>query len=235
MSLTSRAPTLLYAHGFASGPRSAKGAALARHEAARGLEVRLLDLRVPEREKLRLSSMVEAIRRAVPEGGRALGVGSSLGGLAMARAAEQDARLVGLVLLAPAFRLVERWRERMGADAWERWVRAGTWPYDDYALGGTFDLDFGFIEDATQVDGELASALGGADGLDPRWPDVRVPTVILHGAHDETVAISLSRAFAERRPNVRLVELDDDHRLAKPTSLEAMLREVDAMSSRLSE
>ena len=85
-----------------------------------------------------------------------------------------------------------------------------------------------------QVDGELASALGSAEGIGPRWPDVRVPTVILHGAHDETVTISLSRTPAKGRPNVRLVELDDDHRLMKPTSLEAMLREVDAMASRLS-
>ncbi len=227
------APTLLYAHGFASGPRSSKGTALARELAARGHSLELLDLRVPDREKLRLSAMIDVVRRAIPEGARALGIGSSLGGLTMARAAERDPRIVGLVLLAPAFRLVERWRERMGGDAWERWNYAGTTPYEDFAEGGTLNVDFGFIDDAVEVDGELTSAYGSAEGIGPRWPDVRVPTVILHGVHDETVAVGLSRTFAKTRPNVRLIELDDDHRLSKPASLEVLFAEVEAMRARV--
>lgn len=233
MSSSSPLPTLLYAHGFASGPRSGKGTALARDLAARGLSIELLDLRVPDREKLRLSAMIEVVRRAIPEGGRVLGIGSSLGGLTMARAAERDPRIAGLVLLAPAFRLVERWRERMGGDAWERWAYAGTAPYEDFAGGPTLNVDYGFIDDAVEVDGELTSAYGSADGIGPRWPDVKVPTVILHGVHDETVAVGLSRTFAKARSNVRLLELDDDHRLMKPASLEALYAEVEAMRARL--
>jgi pimeloyl-ACP methyl ester carboxylesterase len=232
-------PTLLYAHGFASGPASTKGTALARHLAdlAGGASAcRLLDLRVPDRDRLRLSSMIDVVRGAVPQvpaNARVLGIGSSLGGLTMARAAERDDRIAGLVLLAPAFRLVERWRERMGADAWEAWEYRGTHAFDAFDGGPKLRLDFGFIEDAIEVDGELASALGSADGLGPRWPDVRVPTVILQGVRDETVDPNLARTFAKSRPHVRVVELDDDHLLTKPSSLERLYAEVEAMRARL--
>jgi hypothetical protein len=163
-----------------------------------------------------------------------LGIGSSLGGLTMARAAERDARIDALVLLAPAFRLVERWRERMGADAWEAWAHRGTTPYDDFAGGPTLQVDFGFMVDAEVVDGELGTGHGSAEGLGPRWPDIRVPTVILHGVRDETVDVRLSRTFAKHRPNVRLIEVDDDHRLMQPATLERFFVEVEAMIARLS-
>jgi pimeloyl-ACP methyl ester carboxylesterase len=51
-----------------------------------------------------------------------------------------------------------------------------------------------------------------------------VPTAILHGTRDEVVPIAGSRDLARRDPNVKLIELDDDHRLA--ASLDALLGAV---------
>ncbi len=59
------APRLLYAHGFASGPRSTKGVAIAEHLARRGLGLRLLDMRVPEPSHPRLASMINELRWAI--------------------------------------------------------------------------------------------------------------------------------------------------------------------------
>lgn len=98
------APTWLYLHGFASGPESSKGRALAAHYAAAGVELRRLNLRLPSLEHLRLSAMIAAVKEAI--GGahdRAVIFGSSLGALAACRVAEEDARVGALVLLAPAF------------------------------------------------------------------------------------------------------------------------------------
>jgi pimeloyl-ACP methyl ester carboxylesterase len=203
---------VVYAHGFASGPLSSKGRAVRDHLARRGAAVELLDLRVPAPERLRLSAMIDVVRASLDGADRALAIGSSLGGLAVARAAERDARIAAAVLLAPAFRLVERWRARLGEAEWARWRRDGTYAYEDHAEPGRLlHIDFAMMEDAAQVD------VG--------WPDLRVPTTIVHGRRDETVDPALSREFAASRPNVRLVEVDDDHQLL--ASIDVLCAEID--------
>jgi len=208
-------PRFLYLHGFASGPRSAKGVAFADHFAQRGAAVQRLDLRVPSLEHLRLSTMIDIVRAAI--GGpreRAVLIGSSLGGLCAARVAEDDPRVGGLVLLAPAFRMIERWRGRLGDDGWTRWRDSGWLDIEDHTTGAPARVDFGFAEDAATVD-----AAGGG------WPDVRVPTLILHGVRDDVVDVELSRQVARGRRHVRLVELDDGHDLV--ASLPRLLSEAD--------
>src|SRR5262245_9484899 len=208
-------PRVLYLHGFASGPGSKKGGAFEEHFARRGgagalVAIERLDLRVPSLAHLRLSAMIDRTIAAI--GGardRAVVIGSSLGGLTAARAAERDPRIGALVLLAPAFRFAERWRERLGADGFAAWRDTGWLRVHDHATGGDADVDFGFYEDAAAVDAD-----GGG------WPDVRVPTWIFHGVHDDVVDIARSRDFARARPHVRLVELDDGHdRLPSPPAL----------------
>jgi len=202
---------ILYAHGFASGPLSKKGVAVREHLARRGLSVELLDLRVPSPTGLRLSRMIEVVRDAIGDAPRAVAIGSSLGGLTVAHAAARDPRIAATVLLAPAFRVAERWRRRMGEEDWEKWRRDGVFTYEDHATGGTLDVDFGFIEDAAAID--------------TGWPDVRVPTTIIHGRNDETVEPELSRTYAATRPNVRLLEVEDDHQLLR--SLDVICAEID--------
>jgi alpha-beta hydrolase superfamily lysophospholipase len=135
-------------------------------------------------------------------------IGSSLGGLTAARVAERDPRVTALVLLAPAFQLIARWRELPG---WDDWRRLGWREIHDYKTNRPARIDFGFADEAMAID------VG--------YPDVRVPTLILHGADDEIVSISHSRAFAAGKPHVRLIELDDGHDLI--ASLPRMLDETD--------
>lgn len=202
-------PRLLYLHGFASGPRSAKGVAFAEHLARRGLALDCLDLRVPSLEHLRLSVMIERTREAIGgPGDRAVLIGSSLGGLTAARVAERDPRVVALVLLAPAFHLVERWRALPG---WDDWQRTGWREIHDYQERRPARVDFGFAEDAMAVDAGT--------------PDITVPALILHGVHDDVVPIAGSRALAAGRPNARLIELPDGHDLI--ASLPRLLDETD--------
>lgn len=209
-------PRWLYLHGFASGPGSFKGRAMAAHYAAKGVELELLDLRRPSLERLRLSEGIAAVKGALgAEQDRAVVFGSSLGGLTACRVAEQDARVCALVLLAPAFRLIERWRRRLGEEEWKAWERSGWLAIDDHAEKKRARVDFGFAVDAAAVDER-------SDG----WPDVRVPTLILHGVGDEVVEIDRSREWAAGKRHVRLVEVDDGHELV--ASLPIIQREADA-------
>jgi pimeloyl-ACP methyl ester carboxylesterase len=208
-------PRWLYLHGFASGPGSSKGVALARHYEQQGIALERLDLRVPSLEHLRLSAMMRVVTDAI--GGpqdRAIVFGSSLGGLTAARVAEADPRVCALVLMAPAFRFVERWRARMGEVAWQRWEATNAIEIDDYASARK-----------TQVDFELTRDVAAIEARGDGWPDVRVPTLIVHGRNDATVDVGLSRQFAAGKRHVHLHEVDDGHELT--ASLDTITRLAD--------
>ena len=193
-----------------------KGVRTEAHYARQGIAVERLDLRLPSLEHLRLSAILRAVRDAIGgEQDRAVLFGSSLGGLSACRVAEEDARVCALVLLAPALRLVQRWRQRIGEDAWSSWQRSGWLEVEDHAAKKLARVDFGFIEDAAIVEQRSSG-----------WPDVRVPTLIIHGVRDEIVPIALSRAWVAGQRHVRLVEVDDGHELT--ASLPTILAEADA-------
>jgi hypothetical protein len=212
---TSPGPRWLYLHGFASGPESSKGVALAAHYARQGIHLERLNLRQPSLEHLRLSAMMRTVREALGgEQDRAILFGSSLGGLTACRVAEEDARVCALVLLAPALRAMEQMRRRAGPAGMRRWEETGWMDIQDYAEKRPARVDFGFVGDVEAMDARS----GG-------WPDVRVPTLLIHGRQDDTCEISASRQWARGKRHVRLVEVDDGHELT--ASLERIAAEAD--------
>ncbi len=216
MSIPTDGPRWLYLHGFASGPQSAKAVALANHYQTKGIALERLNLRVPSLEQLSLSAGLTTVRAAIGDDARqrAVLIGSSLGGFTAALAAADDPRVCALVLLAPAFDLVARWQRRMGDANWQRWQTSGWLAIDDWTTRQKSRLSFDFIRDAAAVEARL----GG-------WPDVRVPTLIVHGVHDDTVSIDGSRKWAAGKRHVRLVEVDDNHELTQ--SLPRICAEAD--------
>ncbi|MBP9202880.1 MAG: alpha/beta fold hydrolase [Kofleriaceae bacterium] len=213
---------VLYLHGFASGPGSAKGRAFASYFGQRGIELDCLDLRRPSLAQLRLTAILAEVERAMA-GRPAVLIGSSLGGLAAARLAERTELVRGLVLLAPAFRLIERWRRRIGEPAWAAWRATGSLEVLDHTTGRPALVDIGFADDVAAID-------AAGDG----WPTLRVPTWIAHGQRDDVVDPALSRQMASRHPDlVTLVEVDDDHQLlaSVPTLLPAAFAAVRAVVS----
>lgn len=214
---------ILYLHGFASGPQSKKGVEFDKYFSVRGHTVERLNLRVPSFEHLRLSAMIETVQAAISRVGPVVLIGSSLGGLTAAHVAERTVIgddvleyprpfIRGCVLLAPAFQLAARWKQQLGAAEWDAWRARGTREVDDYTTGKKSSVDFGFVEDVERVD------VG--------YPDVRVPTLVMHGLRDDVVPIDRARTFATGRPNVRLIELDDGHELV--ASLPRLLAETEA-------
>lgn len=204
------APRFLYLHGFASGPQSTKGTAVAAHFLRLGVAVERLDLRRPSMADLRLSAMIQHTRdRIGGDRDRAVVFGSSLGGLTALWSAQADPRICAVVALAPALGLLERWRARLGEEAWEAFRRSGSLEVDDHATKGRARVGYGFVEDVAAFDREGP-------------PDVRVPTLIFHGARDEVVDVGRSREWASGKRHVRLVELADGHELTAslPTILE---------------
>jgi hypothetical protein len=137
-------------------------------------------------------------------------VGSSLGGYLAALAASRDPSIERLVLMAPAFRLFERWEARLGPGELERWRREGLETMH-YASNRRRRIGWSFFEDARTL---------------PSFPEVRVPTLCVAGTRDDTVPFADVAAFVERTPSARLVAVDDGHDLA--ASLETIFAEARA-------
>ncbi len=202
----------LYLHGFASSPRSTKARAFVAWGEQRGIAIEALDLRVPSFEHLRFSAIKARVREAI--GGdhdRAVLIGSSLGGLAACRVAEDDPRVCAVLSMAPAFQLAATWRAKLGATDWETWRRAATLEVDDFATKQKRPLDFGFVEELETLDADPA--------------DVRVPVLVVHGTNDTVVSVERSRTWARGRRNVKLIEVDDAHELG--ASIPRVLAEAD--------
>lgn len=197
---------LLYLHGFASGPSSKKARALAARFAGIGVHVEVPDL-TPGPDGFERSSPSSML--AVAEGLLAASppphaiIGSSLGGYLAAVAASRDPSIERLVLMAPAFRLFERWEARLGAAELEAWRTRGL-EVDHFASGRRRRLGWQFHQDA--------------EGW-PAFPEVRVPTLCIAGRRDETVPIADVEAFVERTPTARLVAVDDGHELVDSLDL----------------
>jgi uncharacterized protein len=201
----------LYLHGFASGPSSRKARHLEDGFHAQGVRLVVPDLTPGELgfEHSTPLTMLEVARRALGQapGPHAL-VGSSLGGYLAALLASQDRRVARLVLLAPAFRLFPRWRDRLGAAQLAAW-RADGLLVHHHVTQTERRLGWPFFE--------------AASGL-PDLPVVTVPTLVVAGAHDETVPLVDVQAWVAATPSARLLVVDDGHELAG--SLDLIQREA---------
>ncbi len=208
---------ILYLHGFASGPGSAKARGLAERFARLGVSLDVPDLTPgPDGfERSTPSSMLAVAEARLAAGpGPHTVIGSSLGGWLAALAASRRPSVERLVLLAPAFRLHERWSGRLTPAQLAEWRQRGLEVFH-FASARHRRIGFGFIEDAAHW---------------PPFPRVTVPALCLAGRRDETVPIEDVERFVAETPSARLVPLDDDHQLL--ASLDRIFEEARAFLGR---
>jgi uncharacterized protein len=191
--------TLVYLHGFASGPGSTKARYFHARLAALGVPLEIPDL-APDFTHVTVSGML-AVVEGILARGPALLFGSSLGGyLAALAAARRQAAVRGLVLFAPAFGFAARWETRIGEAALARWRAARTAPVYHYGYGREVPLDIELLDDARRY---------------PDQPDPDVPALIFAGRKDETVPLPDVQRFGALRPGRELVVLDAGHELTE--------------------
>lgn len=191
--------SVLYLHGFASGPESTKGQYFQRRFGAAGIEVYQPDLAEGDFPNLTVTRQLEAARKAVEAVRPALLIGSSLGGyLAALLAAGRPGLVPALVLLAPAFDFARRWAERLGETRMAAWKQSGAREVYHYGEKRDLPLRYGFYEDAL---------------VHPPSPTFSQPCLLLHGRNDDVVDAAQSIDYAHGKSNIRLEILESDHAL----------------------
>lgn len=198
---TTKRPNVIYLHGFASSPESSKAIRIAEALRPIATSTRVPDLNQPSFRSLTVTRMIAAVREELDAAGDgpAVLIGSSLGAFVAVHAAAADARVKGLVLLAPALDFGADENDRIGMVSIADWRAAGSCEVFHYAWGRRETLDFALYEDAQRHD---AFALA----LD-------IPVLIFQGTRDAVVNPAVVRRWAAGRPGVTLVEVDDDHQL----------------------
>ena len=187
----------IYLHGFASGPQSRKAQAFHGALASRGIRLEIPDLAMGDFEHLTISGQLRVIEKLL--GGEPCRItGSSMGGYLAALYAASHPEVERLVLLAPAFGFVARWREMQGPAGIAGWRDTGWLDVLHYGDRAIRRVHYGLIEDAADY---------------PGFPDFRQAALIFHGVNDSVVRVGLSREFAGSHANACLRELDSDHEL----------------------
>jgi pimeloyl-ACP methyl ester carboxylesterase len=196
-------PNFLYLHGFASGPGSTKAQYFLAQFQELGIQLHIPDLNLPSFTDMTLSSRLELISEVIttlPEGPVIIW-GSSLGGLlALLYAKQNQEKVAGLVLLAPALEFSQRWEQMLGKGGLEKWASNGYISVQHYAYKKEKPLAYNFFLDAAKH-----------ETSDLKF---QIPIMIFHGVDDVTVPIEVSRKFTQNNiDNVQLLELGDGHEL----------------------
>jgi uncharacterized protein len=192
---------ILYLHGFASSSHSGKATYLAERLRARGQQVDIPDLNLPDFSTLTVTRMLGQVRTLLNGArGPVTVFGSSLGGYVAVNAAAAWPTQIGrLVLLAPALDFSD---EGLGAPEGANlsdWKRDGQIQVFHHAYGRMMPIHYALYEDARRYDAMHA--------------DVRMPILAFQGTRDTSVNPETVKRWAASRPNVELHLLDDDHQL----------------------
>ena len=208
---------VVYLHGFASSPQSSKARFFGSKFAEAGVAFEAPQLDQGEFRNLTISGQMVVVSRAISahrekltEGEPLILMGSSLGGYLAALYAERHPEAVdGLILLAPAFEFLKRWRERLSIQEIEQWKREGSIPIYHYGSKTEQRLEYRFLKDAAQYEAA---------------PDFHQRALILHGTEDTVVPCQISRDFALEHARVRLALFNSGHELTDV--LEGLWREA---------
>ena len=149
---------------------------------------------------LTITRMLDQLERALTAAPEAVLIGSSLGGTLAVLAGERfRARIVRLVLMAPAVMFAKPGHHLLPPERIEEWRRRGELPFFHYAYNEERPLNYAFYEDSLQYE-----AFGA------RFDQ---PTLVYQGLRDGSVDYRTVELFARTRPNVTLSLFDDDHQL----------------------
>jgi hypothetical protein len=197
---------VIYLHGFASSSLSSKAVYLGERLRARGIDFQAPDLNLPDFSTLTVTRMLEQTRSLMERTAEPVTlIGSSLGGFVAANAAAAwPGRVDKLVLMAPALDFSDQGLSGPGGASLDDWKRAGSLNIFHFAYGRMLPIHYELYADARRYNAMNV--------------DLRMPILVFQGRRDSAVNPDTVEAWCQRRPNVELHMLDDDHQLTASLS-----------------
>jgi len=193
-----------YLHGWASSPASSKACFFQQCFANLAISLHVPDLNQDDFYHLTLTRQIQQVANLFPSQREITLIGSSLGGLVALWLAQQNIQVKQLVLLAPALDFMHNSRRVIGDENLQKWQVAGELTMMHYAYEKEVQLSYEFIRDMSRYEDHNLQR--------------QLPTLILHGVHDDVVPIEISQQFAATRPWVTVQTFDSDHSLANVTA-----------------
>jgi uncharacterized protein len=196
----------IYLHGFSSGPGSTKAQYIQAQFDQIGIELQVPDLNQDDFTHLTVSRQIaQVVDLFPPDRSPVTLIGSSLGGWIAAIIAQNHPQVERLVLLAPAFDFLAHWLPKIGEQQLNSWQKTGYLSIYHHATKNLVPLHYDFLNDAR------------------RYPLAEInrvlPTLIIHGIHDDVIPVGASLSFGADRPWVELLEWDSDHQLTDASDL----------------
>ncbi|MGB3652231.1 MAG: YqiA/YcfP family alpha/beta fold hydrolase [Rivularia sp. (in: cyanobacteria)] len=189
----------IYLHGFASSPNSNKAKYILERFTENRIKLEIPDLNCDDFYHLTITRQLKQVALLLNENASVTLIGSSLGGLTAAYIGEEFLQVKRLILLAPAFGFLSHWLPTLGTEVIQRWQQEKYLMVHHYGEQRELPLSYDFLTDANQYQEQLQRP---------------IPTLILHGQHDEVIPIQASRDFAQKRSWVELIERHSDHALS---------------------
>ncbi len=189
----------IYLHGFASSPNSAKAKYILERFAQNHIKLEVPDLNCEDFYHLTITRQLKQVASIFEPNTKVTIIGSSLGGLTAAHIAEKFLQVKRLILLAPAFGFLSHWLPTLGKEVIEGWQQEKYTMVYHYGEQRELPLSYDFLTDANLYHEVVLQR--------------PIPTLILHGQHDEVIPIQSSRDFAQKRAWVDLIELNSNHSL----------------------
>ncbi len=190
----------IYLHGFASGPGSTKAQELKARCANVGIDLLIPDLNQGDFTHLTLSRQIaQVVDLLPPDESPVTLIGASLGGWTAAIIAQDYPQVERLILLAPAVNFLDHWLPKLGADRLKSWEDIGYLQIYHHAIQNLLPLHYDFITDARKYHFFKSDRV--------------LPTLIIHGIHDEVIPIESSRDLAISHSWIELIEVDSNHAL----------------------
>jgi len=192
---------IIYLHGFASSPSSKKAAIFKNRFSQLSIPLIVPDLQEGNFQTLTISSQIRVVQKYIDcHAGRKFAIiGSSMGGYLAALLAQLNSNVAAMYLMAPGFIFLERWKKTLI----EMHPEPGQIPeYIDvfhYGYNKNVPMSANIFRDAEKWEGMSLAR--------------KLPTRIIHGLHDDTVDIEVSREFLKDHAWCSMEELDSDHSL----------------------
>ena len=213
-----RGPVGVFVHGFRSHCNGEKSLAVARHAREQGWSWLRFDLRGHglsggDLARQNVTSALSDLH-AVFEytaGRELILLGSSMGGwISTLASLGSPQRVLGMVLIAPAFNFVQRNFATLPAEVLALWKHEGRMSFPDAYDREPYTLEYSIIEDAWRY-----------DVLD-RAVEIDMPVHIVHGDDDSIVPLASTHQFIAnaRAENLELEVIPGgDHRLMEHLEL----------------